>query len=179
MNALLHNPPVLGIAAWSGTGKTTLLKQVLPLLREQGLRIGMLKHAHHEFDIDHPGKDSYELRKAGAQQMLVASSRRFALMVEAPVAGDVSLWDMLARLGRDTLDVILVEGFKHERFPKLELHRAALGKPLLFPQDDAIIAVASDAPVDTTLPQLDINDAAAIAAFVLDFTRNDIDLSGL
>ena len=179
MNALLHNPPVLGIAAWSGTGKTTLLKQVLPLLRAQGLRVGMLKHAHHEFDIDHPGKDSYELRKAGAEQMLVASSRRWALMVEAPVPGDVSLWDMLAQLQRDTLDMILVEGFKHERFPKLELHRAALGKPLLFPQDDAIIAVASDAPVDTTLPQLDINDAAAIAAFILDFTRNDIDPSGL
>lgn len=179
MNALLHNPPVLGIAAWSGTGKTTLLKQVLPLLREQGLRIGMLKHAHHDFDIDHPGKDSYELRKTGAEQMLVASSRRWALMVEAPVSGDVSLWDMLAQLRRETLDVILVEGFKHERFPKLELHRAALGKPLLFPQDDAIIAVASDAPVDTALPQLNINDAAAIAAFILDFTRNDIDPIGL
>lgn len=179
MNALLHNPPVLGIAAWSGTGKTTLLKQVLPVLREQGLRVGMLKHAHHEFDIDHPGKDSYELRKAGAQQMLVASSRRWALMVEAATTDDVSLWDMLAQLRREALDVILVEGFKHVRFPKLELHRAALGKPLLFPEDDTIIAVASDTPVETLLPQLDINAPAAIAAFILDFIRNDIDPTGL
>lgn len=179
MNALLHNPPVLGIAAWSGTGKTTLLKQLLPLLRANGLRVGMLKHAHHEFDIDHPGKDSYELRKAGAERMLVASARRWALMVEAPQPGDVSLWDMLAQLGRDSLDLVLVEGFKHERFPKLELHRAAIGKPLLFPDDDAIIAVASDTPLDTALPQLDINDPAAIAAFILDFRRNDFDPSGL
>lgn len=179
MNALLHNPPVLGIAAWSGTGKTTLLKNVLPLLRGQGLRVGMLKHAHHEFDIDHPGKDSYELRKAGAEQMLVASNRRWALMVEAAVADDVSLWDMLAQLRRDTLDIVLVEGFKHERFPKLELHRASVGKPLLFPDDDAIIAVASDIPLATALPQLNINNPAAIAAFILDFRRNDLDPTGL
>lgn len=179
MNALLHNPPVLGFAAWSGTGKTTLLKQVLPLLRAQGLRVGMLKHAHHEFDIDQPGKDSYELRKAGAEQMLIASSWRWALMVEAPVAGDVSLWDMLARLERDSLDLILVEGFKHERFPKIELHRAAVGKPLLFPDDDAIIALASDTPIATTLPQLDINDPAAVAAFIANYRNNDIDPTGL
>lgn len=179
MNALLHNPPVLGVAAWSGTGKTTLLKHVLPLLRGQGLRVGMLKHAHHEFDIDHPGKDSYELRKAGAEQMLVASNRRWALMVEAAVADDVSLWDMLAQLRRDTLDIVLVEGFKHERFPKLELHRASVGKPLLFPDDDAIIAVASDIPLATALPQLNINNPAAIAAFILDFRRNDLDPTGL
>jgi molybdopterin-guanine dinucleotide biosynthesis protein MobB len=179
MNALLHNPPVLGIAAWSGTGKTTLLTRVLPLLRAQGLRVGVLKHAHHDFDIDHPGKDSYELRKAGAGQMLVASNRRWALMVEAPVDGDVSLWDMLARLDRGNLDLILVEGFRHERFPKLELHRAALGKPLLYPDDDAIIALASDTPVHTDLPRLDINDPVAIAAFILDLCRNDTDFTGL
>lgn len=179
MNALLHNPPVLGIAAWSGTGKTTLLTRLLPLLRARGLRVGMLKHAHHDFDIDHPGKDSYELRKAGAEQVLVASDRRWALMVEAPVADDVSLWDMLARLERDALDLILVEGFRHERFPKLELHRAELGKPLLFPDDDAIIALASDTPVNTALPLLDLNDPAAIATFIADFCRNDIDPTGL
>lgn len=175
MNTLLHNPPVLGFAAWSGTGKTTLLKQVLPLLRAQGLRVGILKHAHHEFDIDHPGKDSYELRKAGAEQMLIASTRRWALMVEAPVAGDVSLWDMLAQIRRGSLDLILVEGFKHERFPKIELHRAAVGKPLLFPDDDAIIALACDTPVDTALPQLDINDPAAVAAFIVNYCTDDID----
>ena len=179
MNALLHNPPVLGIAAWSGTGKTTLLTRLLPLLRARGLRVGMLKHAHHDFDIDHPGKDSYELRKAGAEQMLVASNRRWALMVEAPADGDVSLWDMLARLERDRLDLVLVEGFRHERFPKLELHRAALGKPLLFPDDDAIIALACDTPVNTLLPRLDLGDPAAIAAFIVDFCRNDTDPTGL
>lgn len=179
MNALLHNPPVLGIAAWSGTGKTTLLTRLLPMLRAQGLRVGMIKHAHHDFDIDHPGKDSHALRKAGAEQMLVASNRRWALMVEAPVAGDVSLWDMLSRLDRGRLDLILVEGFRHERFPKLELHRAALGKPLLFPDDDAIIALASDAPVETALPLLDLNDPAAIASFIVEFCRNDIDPTGL
>jgi molybdopterin-guanine dinucleotide biosynthesis protein MobB len=179
MNALLHNPPVLGIAAWSGTGKTTLLIQLLPLLRAHGLRVGMLKHAHHEFDIDHPGKDSYELRKAGAEQMLIASNQRWALMVEAPVPGDVSLWDMLAQLQRSALDLILVEGFRHERFPKLELHRAALGKPLLFPEDSAIIALASDTPITTDLPRLDLNNPAAIATFIADFCRNDIDPSGL
>lgn len=179
MNALLHNPPVLGVAAWSGTGKTTLLVKLLPILRAQGLRVGILKHAHHEFDIDHPGKDSYQLRKAGAAQMLVASSQRWALMVEEPLPGDVSLWEMLARLERDALDLILVEGFRHERFPKLELHRAPLGKPLLFPDDDTIIALASDSPVDTALPLFDLNDSAAIAAFIVDFCRNDIDPSGL
>ncbi len=182
MNVLLHSPPVLGIAAWSGTGKTTLLKQLLPLLRAQGLRVGMLKHAHHEFDIDHPGKDSYELRKAGAEQMLIASNQRWALMVEAPVAPvayDVSLWQMLEKLQRDALDLILVEGFRHECFPKLELHRAALGKPLLFPDDEAIIALACDTPIDTRLPRLDLNDPAAIAQFILDYCRNDIDPTGL
>lgn len=184
MNALLHSPPVLGIAAWSGTGKTTLLVQLLPLLRAQGLRVGMLKHAHHDFDIDHPGKDSYKLRKAGAEQMLIASNQRWALMVETPVAptntsSDVSLWDMLAQLKRDTLDLILVEGFRHERFPKLELHRAALGKPLLFPDDSAIIALASDTPIATALPQLDLNNPLAIAAFIAEFCRNDTDITGL
>lgn len=175
MNALLHNPPVLGFAAWSGTGKTTLLRQVLPLLRAQGLRVGMLKHAHHAFDIDHPGKDSYELRKAGAEQMLIASSRRWALMVEAPIEGDVSLWNMLAQLRRESLDVILVEGFKHERFPKIELHRADEGKPLLFPDDDAIIALACDTPIEAALPLLDINDPAAVAAFIVNYCNNDLD----
>ena len=179
MNALLHNPPVLGIAAWSGTGKTALLVKLLPLLRAQGLRVGMLKHTHHIFDIDHPGKDSYEVRKAGAEQMLVASNQRWALMVEEPVDGDVSLWDMLAHLDRNTLDLILVEGFRHEQFPKLELHRASLGKPLLFPDDAAIIALASDTPVNTALPQFDLNDPATIAAFIVDYCRNDIDPTGL
>ena len=174
MNSPFLNPPVLGIAAWSGTGKTTLLTKVLPLLHAKGLRIGMLKHAHHSFDIDHPGKDSYELRKAGAEQMLIASSQRWALMVEAPLPGDPSLPDMLDRLDRSTLDLILVEGFRHTPFPKIELHRPALGMPLLFPDDASIIAIASDTPLDTQLPQLDLNDPDAIVEFILNFRTQQL-----
>lgn len=171
MNNDFVDPPVLGLAAWSGTGKTTLLVQLLPLLRARGLRIGVVKHAHHDFDIDHPGKDSYALRKAGAAQMLVASSRRWALMVEAPAPGEVSLIEMLGHLDRRALDLILVEGFRHAPFPKIELHRAELGKPLLFPDDPSIMAVASDRPVPTLLPQLDINDPAGVAGFIENFRR--------
>lgn len=169
MSNPFFNPPVLGIAAWSGTGKTTLLVKLLPLLRAQGLHVGMIKHAHHTFDIDHPGKDSYELRKAGAEQMLVASDQRWALMVESPTAGDVSLTAMLNQLNRTSLDLILVEGFRHEPFPKIELHRAALGKPLLFPEDASIMAIASDAPVETNLPVLDLNTPDDIAAFIQNY----------
>jgi len=169
MNNPFLNPPVLGIAAWSGTGKTTLLVKLLPLLRSQGLRVGMLKHAHHAFDIDHPGKDGYELRKAGAEQMLIASSQRWALMVESPLSDDVSLIAMLDQLNRNALDLILVEGFRHESFPKIELHRAALGKPLLFPEDDSIMAIACDAPVETDLPLLDLNAPDVIATFILNY----------
>lgn len=161
--------PVLGFAAFSGTGKTTLLIKLLPMLKARGLRIGMIKHAHHSFDIDHPGKDSYELRKAGAEQMLIASRIRWALMVETDPPTEPRLQDLLPRLDQATLDLILVEGFKHERFPKIELHRPNLGHPLLFPEDDSIIAVACDAPlpVRTSLPVLDLNDPGQIADFIL------------
>jgi len=160
--------PVLGFAAYSGTGKTTLLKQLLPLLRERGLRVGMIKHAHHDFDIDTPGKDSYELRKAGASEMLIASGRRWALMVETDKAGDPRLQEMLNRLDQDNLDLVLVEGFKHEAFSKIELHRPSVGKPLIFPDDPNIIAVASDGELSeqTNLPLLDINNIQAVAEFV-------------
>lgn len=169
MNDYFLNPPVLGMAAWSGTGKTTLLVKLLPLLRTQGLRIGMVKHAHHDFDIDQPGKDSYLLRKAGAEQMLIASRQRWALMVESPNVGDVSLTAMLAQLNHNALDLILVEGFRHEPFPKIELHRAALGKPLLFPEDASIMALASDTPIETDLPWLNLNAPADIANFILNY----------
>ncbi|HKK13487.1 MAG TPA: molybdopterin-guanine dinucleotide biosynthesis protein MobB [Gammaproteobacteria bacterium] len=166
MTDWFRHPPVLGFAAWSGTGKTTLLVQLLPALRARGLRIGMIKHAHHAFDVDKPGKDSYELRKAGAEQTLVASRLRLALMVEHPEPAEPDLPELIRRLDRDALDLILVEGFKHERFPKIELHRAALGKPWLFPDDDTIVAVAADTPVETALPRLDLNDTAGIADFI-------------
>ncbi len=161
--------PVLGFAAYSGTGKTTLLKQLLPLLRQRGLRIGMIKHAHHDFDIDIPGKDSYELRKAGANEMLIASGKRWALMVETEQDGDPVLQEMLNRLDQANLDMVLVEGFKHEEFPKIELHRPSVGKPLIFPQDRNIIAVATDGKLSqaTDLPILDLNDIQAIAGFVV------------
>ncbi len=165
--------PILGFAAFSGTGKTTLLKQLLPLLREQGLRIGMIKHTHHDFDIDQPGKDSYELRKAGASEMLVASGCRWALMVETEKSGDPVLQDMVNRLDQSTLDLILVEGFKHEQFPKIELHRESLNKPLLYPDDPSIIAFASDSVVDADvpLPCLDINNVTEISDFVADWLK--------
>lgn len=161
--------PVLGFAAFSGTGKTTLLTRVIPLLRQQGLRVGMVKHAHHDFDIDQPGKDSWELRKAGAEQMLIASGQRWALMVEEPRDGDPDLVQTLNRLETDRLDLVLVEGFKREAFPKVELHRPSTGRPLIYPDDASVIAFASDAPppADLTLPYLDLNDPPAIAAFIL------------
>jgi|OpeIllAssembly_1097287.scaffolds.fasta_scaffold217304_3 molybdopterin-guanine dinucleotide biosynthesis protein B len=169
--------PVLGFAAWSGTGKTTLLVQLLPRLRGRGLRVGMVKHAHHSFDVDQPGKDSYELRKAGASPMLVASSRRWALMADLDQEREPVLQEMLDRLDPSGLDVILVEGFKHEAFPKIELHRPAIGKPLLFPDDASVIAVATDAPLaqPTQLPVLDLNDVEAMADFVLRFCGRPAD----
>lgn len=164
-------PPVIGFAAFSGTGKTTLIEQLLPLLCARGLRIAMIKHAHHRFDIDQPGKDSYRLRKAGAQQMLIASRLRRALMTETPDAeSDPPLAALIDELDTRQLDLILVEGFKHERFPKIELHRPALGHPLLAAQDTDIIAVASDAPLRPALaiPQLDINQPTQIVDFILE-----------
>jgi molybdopterin-guanine dinucleotide biosynthesis protein MobB len=160
--------PILGFAAFSGTGKTTLLEKLIPQLVEHGIRIAMVKHAHHAFDIDKPGKDSYRLRQAGAQQMLIASDQRLALMTENSAPQEPRLDELITRLDLETVDLILVEGFKHVPFPKIELHREALGKTLLHPDDPDIIAVACDHPIDTgTLPSLDINDTAAIAAFIL------------
>ena len=161
---------VLGFAAWSGTGKTTLLRKLIPALRAQGLRLGVVKHAHHSFDVDQPGKDSYMLRHAGAERVLIGSRRRWALMVEHEAEhGEPDLARLLAHMPGDGRDLILVEGFKHETFPKIELHRPALGRPLLHRNDSSIIALASDAPVQPQrdLPVLDLNDVEAIAHFVL------------
>ncbi|HIF5990946.1 TPA: bifunctional molybdopterin-guanine dinucleotide biosynthesis adaptor protein MobB/molybdopterin molybdotransferase MoeA [Vibrio parahaemolyticus] len=166
------NIPILGFAAYSGTGKTTLLEALLPKLTEAGLRIGMLKHAHHNFDVDKPGKDSYRLRKAGASQMLIASRNRFALMTETPEA-EAEFDYLLTRFDEDKLDVVLVEGCKNIAFPKIELHREEVGKPWLYPHDDNIIAIASDsAELDSELPQMNINDLDAIAQFVLQYVQD-------
>lgn len=161
--------PVLGFAAYSGTGKTTLLTKLIPLLRARGVRIAMIKRAHHQFDVDKPGKDSYELRKAGASQMLITSDLRWALMVDLEQEREPQLAELVTRIDQDNADLILVEGFKHERFPKIELHRAGVNKPLIHPDDDDIIAIATDAPqlLDTALPVLPLNDAEAVADFIM------------
>ena len=166
--------PVLGWAACSGTGKTTLLKRLIPMLRERGLCVGLVKHAHHTFDLDTPGKDSYELRKAGASQVAVTSPNRWVLITEKDESKDPSLQEMLEHLDHDQLDLILVEGFKYERIPKIELIRSALDCPLLYPTDPDVIAVATDQElaVPTALPLFDISDETAITEFVLEWLRN-------
>jgi molybdopterin-guanine dinucleotide biosynthesis protein MobB len=167
MHALFNDPPVLGFAAYSGTGKTTLLVKLLPRLKARELRVGMIKHAHHSFDVDKPGKDSYALRKAGAEQMLIASRERWALMRDYAEPREPVLAELLTRLDRDQLDLILVEGFRGVPFPKIELHRPSTGHPFLHSRDSSIIAIASDAPLETHLPQLDINQPDTILHFVL------------
>lgn len=164
-----NTTPVLGFAAFSGTGKTTLLAKLLPLLTGRGLQVAMIKHAHHDFDIDQPGKDSYVLRKAGANPMLIGSRNRWALMVETPERDEPTLDDLLAHLDQHNLDLVLVEGFKHARFPKIELHRPSLGKPVLYPDDRSIIAIAvDDALVETPpIPQLNLNVPEQVAEFIL------------
>lgn len=160
--------PIIGFAAWSGTGKTTLLKRLIPILKAQGLRVGLVKHAHHTFDIDQPGKDSYELRKVGATPVMIVSSKRRAIIYEYDLPGEASLDDHLAYLDQSGLDLLLIEGFKRAPIPKIELHRPSLGKPPLFPEDSHIIAVATDEPLpNCPLPQLDLNDPEAIAEFIL------------
>lgn len=160
--------PLLGIAAWSGTGKTTLLEALLPRLAERGLGVAVIKHAHHEFEVDRPGKDSHRLRQAGAAPMLVASRRRVALMYETPGQEEPELPELIDLLRPRRPELVLVEGFKAWPLPKLELHRPELGKPLLAPQDPWVRAVASPAPL--ALPAgvegLDLNDHRALADWV-------------
>lgn len=161
--------PILGFSAWSGTGKTTLLRQVIPRLRARGLLVSVVKHAHHHFDLDFPGKDSYELRKSGADQTVVCTATRMAVITEfSDPAEEPDLWEIIRMLDPHRADLVLVEGYKEIRFPKIELHRAELGKPWLYPEDDSIIAVACDdqPPRDTKLPILNINDIESIAAFI-------------
>jgi molybdopterin-guanine dinucleotide biosynthesis protein B len=156
----------LGIVGWSGSGKTTLLTTLLPLLRERGLRVSTVKHAHHGFDMDRPGKDSFRHREAGAHEVLVATTHRWALMHE--VAGpEPGLPELLARL--EPVDLVLVEGFKSHPFPKLEIHRPALGKPPLWPDQPDVVAVATDAVLDCPHPVLPLNDPARVATWLCEF----------
>lgn len=162
---------VIGITGYSGAGKTTLLEQLLPLLVARGLSVSTIKHAHHEFDVDQPGKDSYRHRAAGAREVLIGSSKRYVLMHELRDAPEPELPELLGRLS--PVDLVLVEGFKREGHAKIEIWRAANGKPLLQPDDPAIIAVAADSdPPHRTAPLLDINQPQAIAAFILEWMRS-------
>lgn len=166
--------PILGFAAWSGTGKTTLLEQLLPALGHAGIRSAVIKHAHHAFDVDQPGKDSHRLRQAGATPMLVASSQRLALMLETPGEEDADLAMLVRMVMPLQPDLILVEGFKAWPIPKLELHRASLGKPLLAEEDHWVQAVACDeSPAQSlSVPMLDINDQSAVVDWVVKWVRD-------
>ena len=168
--SLLQNAhvPLLGFSAWSGVGKTTLLVQLIPILRERGLRVGLIKHGHHDFEIDHPGKDSYRLRAAGASPVMITSGMRRAWVEEFEEERDPSLDTELASFNQVGLDLLLVEGFKKECFPKLELYRSSLGYPMMFPDDPWIIAVATDQElaVAPEISVLDINDPIQIADFI-------------
>ncbi|OSN11134.1 molybdopterin-guanine dinucleotide biosynthesis protein MobB [Lonsdalea iberica] len=158
--------PLLAIAAYSGTGKTTLLTQLIPFLKASGIRVGMIKHTHHEMDIDTPGKDSYRLRKAGAEQTLVASDNRWALMTETPDQSNPELAWLASRMDHTKLDLVLVEGFRHEKIPKIVLYRQETGHEIATLIDDDTLAIASDVPLNTPTPQLDLNHPPAIAAFI-------------
>ena len=163
--------PILGFSAYSGTGKTTLLRQVIPALQQRGLRVSVIKHAHHDFDLDFPGKDSFELRKAGATQTVICTMTRMATITEFDhPREEPELQQIIASLDTNRADIILVEGYKDIRFPKIELHRAALRKPYLFENDDSVIALACDnpAPDNISIPVLDINDIVSIASFIYD-----------
>jgi molybdopterin-guanine dinucleotide biosynthesis protein B len=156
---------VIGLAGWSGSGKTTLLKRVIPRIVGRGLTVSTVKHAHHGFDVDHPGKDSYAHRVAGATEVLVASSVRFALMHELRNEAEPGLRELLTKLSR--VDMVLVEGYKRDRHPKLEIHRTVLGKPFIHPDDADIIAIAADRPVQAAVPVVLLDDVETIVDILL------------
>ena len=160
--------PVLGIVAWSGTGKTTLLERLIPELKNIGIRVGAIKHSHHDFEIDKQGKDSDRLRKAGAGQIILASKFRTAFIIEEDGETEPDLFQQLKRLDVERLDLVLVEGFRQEAIPKIEVYRPALNKPLLYLEDDSVVAVASDEQPkqDIVVPVLPLNDERAVSEFI-------------
>lgn len=158
---------LFGLAGYSGSGKTTLIEQLLPRLNAQGLKVSVIKHAHHAFDIDKPGKDSYRHREAGASEVLIASDRRWVLMHELRGEAEPPLQALVARLS--PCDLVLVEGYKREAIPKLEVHRPSLGKPLLHPEDPRILAIASDAPLSAPIPVFALDDFDGITRFLVAF----------
>jgi molybdopterin-guanine dinucleotide biosynthesis adapter protein len=153
---------VIGLAGWSGSGKTTLITKVIPVLVGRGLKVATIKHAHHAFDIDRPGKDSWQHREAGASEVVVASSRRWALVHELRDEPEPLLVDLLAKLS--PADLVIIEGFKRHAHPKLEIYRASVGKPLIYPQDDCVVAIAADQPLpNAQLPVVMLDDVEGIA----------------
>src|SRR5262245_39162088 len=157
---------IIGLAGWSGSGKTTLLTKLIPCLIGRGLKVSTIKHAHHNFDLDKPGKDSHAHRMAGATEVVVGSSSRWAVVHELRGESEPTLEALLQKAS--PVDLILIEGYKRERHPKLEVHRAAIGKPLLFPEDPAIVAIASDVPISQAhVPRVELNDIEAIADILL------------
>ena len=155
---------VIGLAGWSGAGKTTLLTRVIPHLLKQGLRVSVIKHAHHEFDVDVPGKDSWVHRQSGATEVLVTSAQRWALMHELRGADEPPLPELLTKMSQ--VDLVIIEGFKRDPHRKIEVHRAANGKPLLFPDDPGIVGVVADVAVETALPTAHLDDVEAVAAMM-------------
>lgn len=155
----------IAFAGYSGSGKTTLIEQIIPYLVRAGLRVSLIKHAHHEFDVDVPGKDSWRHRQAGAFEVLVTSSKRWVLMHELRDEPESGLEEQLQRCS--PCDLVIVEGWKFAPIPKIEIHRKATGHPLLFPDDPHVIAIATDEPLDTRLPQLALNDVSAMAVFII------------
>lgn len=156
---------IIGLAGWSGAGKTTLMVKLLPCLIRRGITVSTLKHAHHRFDVDVPGKDSYEHRRAGASQVMVASGVRWALMTELRTAREPTLRELLARM--DPVDLVIIEGFKRDAHPKIEVHRADNAKPWMRPEMPGIVAVASDTSPPYDLPRAALDDAEAVADLVL------------
>jgi molybdopterin-guanine dinucleotide biosynthesis protein B len=157
---------IIGLAGWSGAGKTTLLAKVIPLLVARGLKVSTLKHAHHAFDVDQPGKDSYAHRLAGATEVLVGSARRWALVHELREEPEPALHQLLGKLA--AVDLVVIEGYKREPHPKLEVHRGAVDKPLLHPDDPHIVAIASDRALHTRLPLIHLDDIEGIASILIE-----------
>jgi molybdopterin-guanine dinucleotide biosynthesis adapter protein len=156
---------IFGFAGWSGSGKTTLIEKLIPLFVERKFKVSLIKHAHHTFEVDQPGKDSYRHRQAGCTEVLVSSSRRWALVHELHGAGEPGLEELIMSIA--PCDLLLVEGFKRQKLPKLEVYRASTGESLLHPQDPDIVGIATDSKLETALPQFALDDARNIAGFVL------------
>ena len=165
--------PILGFCAYSGTGKTTLLSQLIPILRNRGIQVGVIKHAHHNFEMDLEGKDSFRFRQAGATEVMLASSRRWVLLHENSEEADPDPGELLQRMNLDHLDLVLVEGFKHHMLPKIEIHRPSLGRDMMHPGLPEIIALASDETPSENLdiPWLDLNHPEKIAEFIINWMK--------